>query len=507
VKGGLEMLNTRLIALVVGMVFSIVVASDTAQGHTPPPVRPARNPSLVWKTAQTTVSIERLASICAPVLWFSPDEPLLVRNGGPNAIPTVLPEDTPTNSAIVYYQCTELVTRSRIDKPVGPGTAVVLKELKRVVIDYYFSYEKDYGLGGHRRDVERIRVHLKRKRAEQENLSLIEVTRIEGYAHGLFWLRNNVVTWALDNEDVLVLPITILVEEGKHASCPDRNADGYYTPGYDVNVLVNDAWGIRDPMRSGRVGSHYKAWMTKARDPRDRVLPPKLVDYPMSKPDTLNYAAGVASDSTSNRYMLRYSPGQEWKKKLSKGDYGFLLELLDKNDVGEPPKTGGPLHAVYGGLAGPDLWENFNLSWRYDEQSMLTATVPNVLWAVPAAIRNRERFMSYINETPIVGGFLGFKFDLGTSTRADKRGIGYALFYTPSTSRWIDWYGSVGIEQIGRGSPWQGAVEAGYKFRITVPKFPALFKFLGVRAGLRSRADWGELDRGRFVFEIGGGAH
>ena len=40
--------------------------------------------------------------------------------------------------------------------------------------------------------------------------------------------------------------VTLLVEEGKHAVAPDRNADGVYTPGYDVNKRIKDAWGVRD---------------------------------------------------------------------------------------------------------------------------------------------------------------------------------------------------------------------------------------------------------------------
>jgi len=46
----------------------------------------------------------------------------------------------------------------------------------------------------------------------------------------------------------------VLVEEGKHASCTDRSADGHYTPGFDVTERVNDAWGVRDTL-AREVGS------------------------------------------------------------------------------------------------------------------------------------------------------------------------------------------------------------------------------------------------------------
>ena len=48
----------------------------------------------------------------------------------------------------------------------------------------------------------------------------------------------------------MVFPVRVLVEEGKHASILDRNGDGVYTPGYDVNSRVNDAWGLRDVLGS-----------------------------------------------------------------------------------------------------------------------------------------------------------------------------------------------------------------------------------------------------------------
>ena len=61
----------------------------------------------------------------------------------------------------------------------------------------------------------------------------VRVPRVEGLAHGVDWYTNT-----LRVERDTTFPLTILVEEGKHASVPDRNADGVYTPGYDVNVRV-----------------------------------------------------------------------------------------------------------------------------------------------------------------------------------------------------------------------------------------------------------------------------
>ena len=85
--------------------------------------------------------------------------------------------------------------------------------------------------------------------------------RVTGKAHGIQRYDN---TLGVDGETSL--PVHILVEEGKHASCTDRNADGHYTPGFDVTERVNDAWGVRDTLGTGTFFTgHYQSWMTKMR--------------------------------------------------------------------------------------------------------------------------------------------------------------------------------------------------------------------------------------------------
>ncbi len=68
---------------------------------------------------------------------------------------------------------------------------------------------------------------------------LIILTRVIGEAHGNPWYYN-----VLDIDRETTLPMHLLVEEGKHAMATDKNADGYYTPGYDVTTRINDAWGV-----------------------------------------------------------------------------------------------------------------------------------------------------------------------------------------------------------------------------------------------------------------------
>ncbi len=48
----------------------------------------------------------------------------------------------------------------------------------------------------------------------------------------------------------------------------DKNGDGVFTPGYDVNVRINDAWGVRDIIRTGMLFSGgFEGWMAKVRRP------------------------------------------------------------------------------------------------------------------------------------------------------------------------------------------------------------------------------------------------
>jgi hypothetical protein len=95
--------------------------------------------------------------------------------------------------------------------------------------------------------------------------------------------------------------VTVLVEEGKHASVPDRNADGVYTPGYDVNLRVNDAWGLRDVFGSAvLLGARYTASMSKPRTSRFRLLPPEdIAACGQRRP------GDRADDAALGRYELR----------------------------------------------------------------------------------------------------------------------------------------------------------------------------------------------------------
>jgi len=164
-----------------------------------------------------------------------------------------------------------------------------------LTIRYFFYYRRDVGVGSHAHDMEVVDLDV--RLGKTGGCYEIRVAAAVGFAHGVAWYQNE-----LHLGPDTRLPLTVLVEEGKHASSPDRNADGLYTPGYDVNRRANDAWGIRDVMGSGYLlSSGYSSTMTKVRRPDTRAFPPAVPDacpVPSQAPQSPD--RGLA-----NRYELR----------------------------------------------------------------------------------------------------------------------------------------------------------------------------------------------------------
>ena len=227
--------------------------------------------------------IATLAGALAPILWFSPDEKFR---------PGPLPCDkrAKRSELVLYYQVKDVAstpqqnphpgiiypapffTESLLEGSVKssgslkPG-AVDLTEIGHLTLQYLAYYPDETGFGSHEHDIESVDLAISiERRACSYSLRL---RRIVGAAHGVEFYQNGL---DLDRATDASLPLTILVEEGKHASCPDRNGDGGYTPGYDVNEIPEDAWGLRDALGAGHLGApSYSAAMSKARKAQDRI--------------------------------------------------------------------------------------------------------------------------------------------------------------------------------------------------------------------------------------------
>ncbi len=222
--------------------------------------------------ATSLVTFNLLAQSVAPVLWFSPDEPLITsanREINEVGIPRELPfganamrsEANPRSR--VYYRISRLRVldnatsqdKHSFEALPGMGKRVVpFEKASYLHVRYLLYYPEDIGFGQHAHDIEVVEVELAivSEVTEKGQCYSVRVARIAGAAHGSDWYTN-VLDVGSDVDD-LVLPPHILVEEGKHASAPDRNADGWFTPGYDATLNANDAWGVRDTLRERRIG-------------------------------------------------------------------------------------------------------------------------------------------------------------------------------------------------------------------------------------------------------------
>ena len=249
--------------------------------------------------AATTVTFNLLAQLVAPVYWFSPDEPLITSSNRDIAavdIPARLP-NTRGPARIVYYRVSSLRVRDHVAPDVkksfarGPGVnnmRVAFSEVAHVHIRYLAYYPNDIGVGQHPHDLEVVEVELAVDPVFSDTAQCyaVRVTRIAGAAHGSDWY-SNVLDVSPETDD-LVLPPHILVEEGKHASAPDRNPDGWFTPGYDATLNANDAWGVRDTIREKRLRSRMYAPMQA----KDRCANPQIAISRQFRQGIFGVAAG-----------------------------------------------------------------------------------------------------------------------------------------------------------------------------------------------------------------------
>lgn len=438
---------------------------------------------VVWQgDPGSVIDLPAIAHMLAPILWFSSDEPLLLRSANP--IPQPHPGDAPANSAVVYFQAIDLILRGQ-EHITGPleSEPRFFEKVAQVRIKYFFYYPEDIGLKPHRHDLEAVvmSVHLDQL---DDGCRRIRVDRVEGLAHGLDWYSN-----ILRVADDTVFPLTVLVEEGKHASAPDRNADGVYTPGYDSNVRINDAWGIRDVLGSAvLLGSRYTASMSKPRDEGFRLFPPagpELCGQRMPPS-----ARGSAS---LGRYILR--PAAQSPGGIPPGpDAKRLFQMMRFHRFGPdwPTKQYSSISAR--SLSTPDnvfrILSGFNFRWDTDR--------------VGGSIQGPGLDL---REVWVVPRFLLMD---GWATEA---------IVTPSASRWVDWYAALGYERdiiripaSDGGNPelLRGfASELGLKFRVTMPgraRWAVLgYRFSGIRLGIRT-SGFNRMREPRFVIEIGAGA-
>ncbi len=487
----------------------LLVWSVPARAQQPPALRGCQDlreaTGLVWSGTERRMTLQQLASYVAPVFWLSPDEPTSNNKRGRDLrVPAALPFESQPESPVVYYQLNGVGELPDADgpgfiaDPVDPGNAVLdIGSLSALHLKYIAYFPEEAGVGQHLHDIEPTEFRLLVGRSNgqlarslgffcDQEFYLVVVVRVTGEAHGNRWYYN-----IMDVDRETFLPVHVLVEEGKHATATDRNADGYYTPGYDVSVRPNDAWGVRDTIRGGTLFSgKFESWMAKVRRPEHRVLPPLPADSMLR--DRL--LAEVGDTDGNAVYELRPFPASE----LAVDDALLRHKMEEKEVEGwpvveRPEALLAPLEEFFS--EGLQL-KPYSVSYYTDGDRGLSVAFPLF-------------FVKNFNE-PLSGGYIVHR----VYAKGDNlHNWGWLLMYTPSASRWFDQYFAGGI-QVDRFRAEDGSlgkdrnlvVEMGVKFRFRIANKAVswMTDFWGLRAGIKNLGAW-DVDHLTYVIEIGAG--
>jgi hypothetical protein len=498
-----------MIAMMVAMMATVMASTAWAQSRG---CNLTGTPSLVWYGREHRMPVAKLAALSAPVIWFSPDEPLLERReGAAIRIPEAFPFEPPAaDRPVLYYQIEDVLTRGSgsTDNVVARDAShlpvsIDLSRVQAMNISFYAYFPSEEGIGAHPHDVEpaefRVAALTRDEAVEHgfgqaascpDDMQFLVLVRATGKAHGLVFYWN-----VLDSDKYIRMPITLLVEEGKHALATDKNGDGVFTPGYDVNRRVNDAWGVRDIARTGTLyAGGYELWMAKTRRPEHRIFPPLPDDSPQRvEMDSMMTGRQYAT------YELRMLPPLHAAK-----DPAVEHLLVGKSIEGWPV-----VHA-FGDALQLAKWveegaaiNSLSVAAQYDGKW-------GVAWSFPF-------FVVHHLTNPMNGGYILQRMYLRGHGLDD---FGWQALSTRSASRWIDSYLAAGAERLvttdsltlQATKKWDFVFEGGAKFRVNLQHAPMpvsllskITPFWGTRLGIRSRGGF-DVNRIRYVVEFGAGS-
>ncbi|MEN8008005.1 MAG: hypothetical protein ABFS42_13380 [Candidatus Krumholzibacteriota bacterium] len=451
------------------------------------------------------ITFKQYAALCAPILWLSPDEPnLLGASGKDIMVPMAFPFEGVAESPVVYYRIRTLLVRADQDDEViiaedadRVDTLVDFRQIAGVDLDFFFYYPSEEGLGAHEHDVEAVYLKTFIQRCEhcEKPHYALRVDRTIAKAHGILWYDNTLLT-----DQYTEFPMTILVEEGKHASCPDKNQDGVYTPTYDVNTRVNDAWGLRDIMRSGGLYSGgWQAWMAKKRTPEYRVFPPSFEGFALHE----KYLVDGVYAPDNAIYELRPFPRSDLAEAY---DPHLTHFIADKGDEDWPEIVENTDLTKFGRWLDEDRFINsYSLSLRLEglNYGSRKNTVGLSMIFPLLIVKNVA--------DPVGGGWFVNRVYLKDQKFRD---LSWNLMYTTSASRWFDGYFAMGWEwdKDDEGNLHTDQMtEAGLKMRFNMNATPLRFltvlgtDFWGVRFGMKNKGflNWESIG---YAIEVGAGS-
>ncbi|MEO6718956.1 MAG: hypothetical protein ABIN67_01280 [Ferruginibacter sp.] len=466
--------------------------------------------STIWQGRSPLLTLEKIAAYAAPVIWFSPDEPNMkgyIKRG--IHIPEAFPFEKNTGKPVVYYKLLNVFTSTPEEQNLAyinnnnKGLSEVnLEVVKAFYLDYYFYYSSEMGLGSHPHDLESVVMKIVVDQNPDNRTFRLRVENVNGRAHGLYWYNNLHVV-----DTYTKFPITVLIEEGKHASCPDANGDGVYTPSYDVNVRTNDAWGIRDIIRGGTLFTGaFQSWMVKARTPATIISPPLPPDSPIYN----DFANDTRKLTEKASYELRPFPETDYITKDK-----HLRELIqDKKPIKWPAIKHSRLAAKkIKGIPEDQSRHSVTLAYRYDSGGNLILITPLLLFKNVAAPMTGGWFVNkfYSGQGDYVKGLEPIR---GIVSIYDRTIFGHMVMHMSSASRWIEPYVGVGYE-INDYDDRRGiknykvdfASEYGVKIRFSIRLKPFYKKrrFIGIRFGYKVTG-FSPIKENGMLFEIGAGA-
>ncbi len=498
------MFSIKLLPLLIALVFFLTnqfYGKEMSSGTDCQTV--LKQPGIIWYGSNPQMTFAQLAAYIGPILAFSPDEPLLEGTKGAEIrLPETMYFEEKPDAPVVYYRVKTVFYKRGGEKSVEVHpddlnqSRLDLANINAIDLEYFFYYTREAGVGAHPHDIESVQfklevLHFDSKTCQDYSYA-IRVVKIIALAHGLHWYDNVLV---VDEPDIK-FPMTIFQEEGKHASCPDRNGDGIYSPGFDINRRINDAWGVRDIIRSGSlITGQYQAWMSKYRWPEYHVVPPLPKDSPLYETFTKD-RRNLTRDKAI--YLLRPFPRAE----LAKDDPKLQRLIAHKGTPVWPVLKNSQSEDIGEILLKENFLGSLSLAYRYDGSHGISLGLPLLL------LKNVE--------LPMTGGWAVHRIYFTNQFK----NFGYTLLFTPSASRWLDGYVAVGTENnlkpedpLNPGKnhyKWEFLVETGVKMRFNISTtFLSPLKklgtdFWGVRLGVRNFG-FPEIDRLAFIVEVGAG--